>query len=317
MTASGFRRYSALVLWAVIAVILWGAYVRATGSGAGCGSHWPTCNGEIIPRAPSTATIIEFTHRATSGVSFLMVVAQLVWALRAFPRGHAARRGATWSMIFMVTEALVGAGLVLFEMVAGNKSVARGAWMIAHLGNTFALLASLVLTWAAAAPPRLAGAFRPRTTALLAGGAVALVLVGASGAIAALGDTLFPASSLAAGWEADFSSAAHLFVRLRVLHPVLAIATGVLLLASAGVVTGQQNPPATRRLAVTVVVLVLAQIAAGFLNLVLLAPIAMQLVHLLLADLLWLAVVLLTAAHLRLARAARGLGPAPAEVASV
>src|SRR5215212_4090742 len=89
---AAFRRFSLLALSFTLVVILWGAYVRASGSGAGCGSHWPTCNGQVIPRSPSAATVVEFTHRATSGLAFLLVLAQLVWALRLLPRGHGARR---------------------------------------------------------------------------------------------------------------------------------------------------------------------------------------------------------------------------------
>ena len=81
--------------WAVLAydlvVVAWGAFVRATGSGAGCGKHWPSCNGEIVPRAPRVETAIEFTHRATSGIALVLGVVLLAWALRAFSRGHAAR----------------------------------------------------------------------------------------------------------------------------------------------------------------------------------------------------------------------------------
>ena len=115
--------------WAVLAynliVIMWGAFVRATGSGAGCGSHWPLCNGVVIPRAPTTETMIEFSHRISSGLALVSVVVLLIWAYRSYPSGGSVRRGAAWSMFFMVLEALVGAGLVLFEYVAANVSVAR------------------------------------------------------------------------------------------------------------------------------------------------------------------------------------------------
>jgi heme A synthase len=94
-------------------VILWGAFVRATGSGAGCGSHWPLCNGELVPRAPQVETVIEFIHRATSGLAFLLVLGLFVLAWRVYPKGDLVRRAAALSFLFIVTEALVGAGLVL------------------------------------------------------------------------------------------------------------------------------------------------------------------------------------------------------------
>jgi heme A synthase len=298
-----FHKFSGLVLVATLGVILWGAYVRASGSGAGCGSHWPTCNGEVIPRAKSVETVIEFTHRATSGIAFLLVVAQLVWALRAFGRGHPVRAAAVASMALMVTEAIVGAGLVIFEMVAGNTSTARAAWMAAHLMNTFALLAAMGLTWwlsrpggaEAPAQPLVAAPGPSWRSALLAGLAV-LLFVAASGAIVALGDTLFPAASLREGLAQDFSPTAHLFVRLRVVHPVLAVAGGIYLLLVTGLLAARDVSGRLRRQATTAAALVMTQLAAGVLNLALLAPTALQIVHLLLADLVWLALVCLTAA---------------------
>ncbi len=282
---SAFRRFSAAVLGFTLLVILWGAYVRASGSGAGCGSHWPTCNGEVIPRARSQATVIEFTHRATSGLAFLMVVGQLVWALRLFPRGHGARRSAGWAMFFMVTEAGVGAGLVLFEMVAGNKSVGRAAWMAAHLLNTFVLIGAITMTRHRARSPE-----RTRPPPALAAGMAGMLLVAMSGAIAALGDTLFPARSLAEGLAQDLSPAAHVFVRLRMWHPVLAVVVGGFLLAVAGSMVVHDR---SRGWATALAVLVLAQLGVGLANVALLAPIPVQIVHLLLADLVWIALVLL------------------------
>ena len=83
---SGFAAYAWAVLGFNLLVILWGAFVRATGSGAGCGSHWPLCNGEVLPRAPALATLIEFSHRLTSGVALLLVIGLVVGAWRGFPR---------------------------------------------------------------------------------------------------------------------------------------------------------------------------------------------------------------------------------------
>src|SRR5215210_7122332 len=129
-----------------IAVILWGAFVRASGSGAGCGSHWPLCNGEVLPREPRIETIIELTHRVTSGIALLLVVGLVVMAYRHRPKGHPAHRAAVLTLIFMLTEAAVGAGLVLFELVADNQSMARAMFMATHLINTFFLLGAMTLT---------------------------------------------------------------------------------------------------------------------------------------------------------------------------
>ena len=304
-----FARYGWAVLGYNLLVILWGAYVRASGSGAGCGAHWPLCNGEVIPRAPALETIIELTHRATSGVALLLVVGQLAWARRIAPR-----RGPLWwaahaAMALMLTEALVGAGLVLFEMVAENASLARAWWLAAHLLNTFGLLAMLGLVpWLASRAGATGSTFgavlravwqaagRERGLLLVALGGT--LLLGMTGAITALGDTLFPSRSLAEGFAQDVSPTAHLLVRLRVIHPTLAVAMAAVLLLTAGVCAARRPSIETRRFGLAVAALVLTQLLAGVVNLVLLAPTWMQLVHLLLADLLWLALVGLVATTL-------------------
>jgi heme A synthase len=267
-----FARYAWFTLACNIAVILWGAFVRASGSGAGCGSHWPLCNGEVLPRSPRIETLIELTHRVTSGMALLLVVGLVVMAWRRRPQGHPARRAAALTMFFMLTEAAVGAGLVLFELVADNQSMARAMFMGTHLVNTFFLLAFLTLTAhhaSGGAPFRWRGG--------MALGLAALIVAGVSGAVAALGDTL-----LASGQ--DLSPTAHLLIRLRI--PVAAGLFMAFLAARA------MSHPAARWTAG----LVVAQIVAGVLNVVLLAPVWMQIVHLLLADLLWISAVLLAAA---------------------
>ncbi|HEV2764869.1 MAG TPA: COX15/CtaA family protein [Pyrinomonadaceae bacterium] len=297
--SSRFATYAWLVLAYNLAVILWGAYVRATGSGAGCGSHWPLCNGEVIPRAPEVATLIELTHRATSGVALLLVLALPFWAFRAFPKKHPARLGSVLSVVFILTEALVGAGLVLFELVAGNASLARALFMSVHLANTFVLVAWLTLTawWGAGeARPRLRG---HGGLGLSVGAALAGMLVlGVSGALAALGDTLFPSATLAEGLRQDFSPTAHFLVRLRLLHPTLAVAVGLLLLFTAALACRTRPHRQTHRLAFALLVLFAVQLGAGLLNVWLLAPVWLQLLHLLLADLNWIALVLLAASAL-------------------
>src|SRR5436305_12800991 len=124
-----FTRFARFVLAANVAVVLWGTVVRATGSGAGCGSHWPLCNGEMVPRAPRLATVIELSHRLTSGLALLLVVALAVAAFRGRPAGHPARKAAAAAVFFMLSEAAVGAGLVLFRLVADNQSMARAVFM--------------------------------------------------------------------------------------------------------------------------------------------------------------------------------------------
>ena len=281
-----------LILAGNVLVILWGAFVRATGSGAGCGAHWPLCNGEVLPRAEAVATLVEFTHRVTSGLA-LLAVFYLAWRVfRERPAAHPARSAAAASVAFILSEAAVGAGLVLFRLVADNESVARALFMSIHLLNTFVLLACLTLTAhfaKADARPQLG--LRAGWTIALA--AVALMLVGASGAVAALGDTLYPARSLLGGIADELSPTAHVLVRLRLAHPVLALAGAIAVAIAAGRVLRGPSPEPARRAARACAALVLLQLAVGLANVALLAPVWMQIVHLLLADLLWIAFVLM------------------------
>ena len=292
-----FARYAWYVLGFNILVVLWGAYVRATGSGAGCGSHWPLCNGQVMPRAPVLATIIEFTHRLTSGLALIAVLVMLWWAFRAFPRRHPARSGAVLATVFILSEALIGAGLVLFDHVAKNASMARAWSLSAHLVNTLTLLGCITLTaWWAGGGGRLRVRGRDGWTAV--GAAALLVVLGISGALAALGDTLFPAASLREGLRQDFSPAAHFFVRLRILHPFLAAAAGACLLLYGTTAALRAKSAVIARLGWLVAALVTVQLLAGMVNVLLLAPVWMQLVHLLLADALWVALALLGAEQL-------------------
>ncbi len=293
---SGFGKYAWFVLAYNIGVVLWGAYVRATGSGAGCGAHWPLCNGEVIPQSPSTARLIEFSHRATSGLTLVFVVGLVVWAWSAFPRSSPVRTGAGLALVFTITEALVGAGLVLFQLVAQDASWERALVVAVHLVNTFLLLACLVLTaWWASGRERLRVAGQGRILWLLGLALAGVLVLGVSGAVTALGDTLFPASSLAQGLRQDLDPTSAFLIRLRFIHPFVAIAVGAYVLLLVRIVSSVRSSSGTKALAVTTVCLVLVQWAAGIANIYLLAPVWMQIVHLLIADLVWLALVLLTA----------------------
>ena len=291
--------------WGVLAynllVIAWGAYVRASGSGAGCGRHWPLCNGDLVPRTESVKTIIEASHRASAGVSMIAVFALMIWTLRVMPRGHRARRASIFSAVFIAGEALIGAALVLFELVAKDESMKRGLSMVLHLGNTFFLLGSLTITaWTIAHDPRAerrevppSSPPSPPLRAVVFVALAAVLVLGCSGAIAALGDTLFPATSLRAGIAMDLSPLAHVFLRLRVLHPFLALAAGAIVFITSSVVRMSRPEPRVVRLSRVVTLIFALQFGVGLANLTLLAPIAMQLVHLLMADATWIALVLM------------------------
>ncbi len=311
-----FAKFAWLVLAVNLLTVVWGAYVRASGSGAGCGSHWPLCNGVVVPHSPQIETIIEFTHRMMSGFSLILIAVMLVWAFRTYPRRHIVRLGASLSAIFIITEALVGAGLVLFNWVAGNASLARVISMAIHLINTFLLLACLSLTaWWASSGETVSLKRRGISSWVFAFGFLGLIILGVSGAITALGDTLFPAISLVEGIRQDFSGTAHFLVRMRVWHPVIAIIMGSYLILVGGISamhahdevrsmqTGKQamDPQSythfrnVRTFALILLASVASQMLAGLINLLLLAPVWMQLLHLFLADTVWIAFTLLAA----------------------
>ena len=287
-----------VLVWNAL-VALFGAYVRATGSGAGCGSHWPTCNGEIVPRAPQVETLIEFTHRATSGLAFLAVLALLILALRTLPKGHPARFGAGLSMLFMVTESLVGASLVLFGWVAHNVSPERAVVQMVHLANTYFLLAALTLTawWASGgAPLRLRGQGAVGLALLL--GFLALLFLGMSGAVTALGDLLFPVRNTLEALERSLTPGEHFLVRLRVLHPLIAVSVGLYVVFAGYLVAHLRPSEKTRLFAHLLAYLYGAQLLAGLVNVALKAPVWMQILHLFLAYAVWILFVLLSAAAL-------------------
>ena len=315
MNRTRFPRFVWGVLIYNLIVILWGALVRATISGDGCSNHWPLCGGSATLQ-PSATLIglthrqIEFTHRLTSGVSLLLSVLLFVWAMRIYDRQHPAWKGALLCMLFTFSEAAVGAGLVRFKLVAQNASVYRAVAISAHLTNTFLLLLALTLTgwWSSGG-----GALRLRrdgaVVLAVATAIFAAILLGVSGAITATGDTLFPSASLAAGIRADFSSTASFWLRLRVFHPFLATAIGIYLLALAAALNRMRPSARMTRYAKGIAVLFALEMVAGVVNLLLRAPLALQLVHLLLADMLWVNIVLLSAAALSTRTSERGSAP--------
>lgn len=300
--SSRFATFAWAVLVYTLLVIMYGAWVRITGSGAGCGDHWPTCNGEVIPRTESTKTWIEYGHRLTSGILGPMAIGLVIWAWTDRKQNRVTRWCATLTLFFVIFEALIGAGLVLAELVADNASGARATVVSLHLVNTLILTSAASFTaWFGAGNPlpvsvRVAFAGRGALVACLVG----LVLVSATGAITALGDTLFPVHSVADGglWarvNEELSLGAHFLVRLRAVHPVLAIGVGVFT-ASLGARFAEHPSPQVARFGQRLAVLTWVQMVMGGLNIFLAAPGWLQLLHLLGAQVTWIFAILLWAA---------------------
>ena len=273
-----FARYGWAVLGWNVFVVLWGAFVRATGSGAGCGEHWPLCNGVVVPRSPGMGTMIEFMHRVTSGVALIGVVILVVWAIRLFPKGHRARQYSWISLGLIIVEALLGAGLVLLAYVEKNASTGRAVYLCLHLTNTLLLLGALAAAaWFARRPE---GEWKRVPRMMWTALGVAM-LASLTGVVAALGDTIWPAVSLAEGMRAEFAESAPVLLRLRLVHPVVASAAGVFLLSTAFLIF-------SGRVKRWVIALTMVQLTAGGINIILLAPVWMQILHLALAVCLWL-----------------------------
>jgi heme A synthase len=298
-TNRGFRGYALYILAYLLFVILFGAWVRITHSGAGCGSHWPTCHGEIIPLSPSLETKIEFTHRVTSGILGPAVLVLLAWSWRRFGWGRVTIT-AVVTTVFVIIEGLIGAELVLQDLVADDDSVARAVIISLHLVNTLILTGSAVLTaWWSFDDRRMSFSGLGRGSWLLLAGLLALVVTSMTGAVTALGDTLFPVAPAGEGLLAhvrdDLSTANHFLVRLRVVHPVVAVVAAGALYGIGAWVREHAKDRLTPRLARGLQHAVIAQVVAGIVTIGLAAPGWMQLVHLLMAQIVW-AMAVLTAA---------------------
>ncbi len=299
MKLARYATYAWGVLLYNLVVILWGAYVRASGSGAGCGSHWPLCNGEVVPQAPRVQTLVEFSHRMTTGLAGVLVLGLVIGAFLVFPRGDRVRWGASLALLLIIVEGLVGAAQVLMGLTADDASVSRAVIGSIHLANTFVMLGAMCLTawWASGgAPLQLRG--QALLTSVFAVGLLGVLLVGASGAVTALGDTLFPSRSLAEGLQQDFSGASHFLIQLRVIHPILAVLVGVYSIFAGALAAARRPSRTTRWFARALIAIFVAQLIVGVANVALLAPIAVQIFHLFLADLVWLTLVLAAAAAL-------------------
>lgn len=296
-----FAKFAWFVLAYNLVVILWGVFLRASKSGDGCGQHWLTCNGEVVPSAPELKTVIEFSHRITSSLDGLIVIALLVWAIRIWYVNRSqissyVLKMAAGAFVFVIIEGALGAGLVLTGNTAETLTPARPFWMAAHLINTLVLLSLLTITaWSASIGRKIRFSIQPKHLRWIALGAVLIFLVGISGSVAALSSMIFPSGTLTEGITRDFSPTSHILLRLRPFHPIIAVTAAVFLIFWAGWI--KANASASKdviRWANILSILVVVQVAFGSLTLLTLAPILMQLGHLLLADAIWISFVLLS-----------------------
>ncbi len=296
----GFTRYAWTVLGVNIVVILWGVFLRASKSGDGCGQHWLTCNGEMLPSAPQLKTVIEYSHRVSSAIAFFAVLGLVIWAFRKFAKGSPVRKTAALAFVFMITEALVGAGLVLTGNTAENLTAARPFWMAGHLVNTFILLAFLTLTaWYPSSGRQISFAVPGRHRLILSIGVIGIFLVGITGSIAALSSMIFPSGTLAEGLASDFSATSNFLLRIRPLHPFISVMTAVYLIFASGWLKRESiDDSQVKRWSGVLSIVLLVQLGFGTATLLTLAPIVMQLGHLFLADAVWISYIMLAAGFL-------------------
>ena len=300
-----FAKFAWFVLGWNIVVILWGVFLRASKSGDGCGQHWLTCNGEVVPSAPELKTIIEFSHRVTSSMAGLLLIVLLVWAIR---RWYVSRSKRDWltlvmaggSFVFVVIEGLLGRSLVLTGNTAMNLTPERPFWMAAHLVNTLILVAFVALTaWLASRDRSFEFPVGGKHYQVICLAVAAIFLVGMSGSVAALSSMIFPSGTLVEGVAKDFSETSNIILRIRPLHPFLSILTAVYLIFASGWLKKESgNAPGVTRWSNILSIVVLVQVLFGAATLLTLAPIVMQLGHLFLADTVWISFVLLTASFM-------------------
>lgn len=290
-TTTGVRRWTWFTLAFFILVVLDGAVVRATGSGAGCGDHWPLCNGQVIPQHPRLATMIEFGHRASTGTATAFFAVMIAWTFFATVRRHPARRAAAWAGVLLIMEAFLGFVLVHWHLVEKNASTTRVVAQAVHFTNTMLLLAATTLT---AVFLRSARTESPRSRSFRTASVAALVitiLTGATGSLAALADTIYPSTSLSQALHEDFAAGAPALIHTRWLHP----ASALVLAICCAVLMASEWRRGRQSVALGLAANLIAQIVIGTLDVILLAPTWLQILHLLSADIFWISLVAITA----------------------
>ncbi len=295
------RKFRALA-WSVlifnVGVVLGGAIVRATGSGDGCGASWPTCTDRLFPSNPGVETVIEFSHRITSALAILGVIALFVFAVRLYDKGDRVRNGAAASLALLLFESVLGAALVVFGWVDQDASIGRMIIVPLHLVNTYILLGALTLTaWWSSGNPGPAKPIEPRTRNSLLLGAGGLLILGATGALNALADSLYPAETFLSGVSDEFAGDAPWLLQVRVFHPIIAIAVGLgvayLVMRLAAVASSR-----TKRFGAIIGGLIVAQVLVGVVNVMLAVPLEIQVIHLAIADTIWIVYLLFGASLL-------------------
>ena len=266
-----------------IASILAGAFVRATGSGDGCGATWPTCKGKIIPALSDTSELIEFSHRSVSGV--LLVVTLIIFAkTRKFQKDSLVRTVTNYLTFFVIFEALIGAVIVIFEWVGLNSSLPRIIAVPIHLVNTFGLLGSYAILYKILQDDlqNIKNMFNKNFLLISS----LFLLSGATGSITALADVLFPSASFVEGFLADFDRTSEVLTRLRILHPIISSTLSIVLYVYATGIRKKYNVGVK-----PLQILILIAVILGVINVLSNIVLPLSILHLAIADFLWISYI--------------------------
>ena len=266
-----------------IASILAGAFVRATGSGDGCGATWPTCKGKIIPALSDTSELIEFSHRSVSGV--LLVVTLIIFAkTRKLQKDSLVRIVTNYLTFFVIFEALIGAVIVIFEWVGLNSSLPRIIAVPIHLVNTFGLLGSYAILYKILQDDlqNIKNMFNKNFLLISS----LFLLSGATGSITALADVLFPSASFVEGFLADFDRTSEVLTRLRILHPIISSILSIVLYVYATGIRKKYNVGVK-----PLQILILIAVFLGVINVLSNIVLPLSILHLAIADFLWISYI--------------------------
>jgi protoheme IX farnesyltransferase len=294
--ASGFRSYALIVLMYTLATVAWGAIVRATGSGAGCGNHWPFCDGHVLPVFNSYQRIFEFAHRASTGLILPLSIGLVVWARKVFPAGSMGRKASYGVFAMTIVEALIGMVLVLAGWVNTNPSAARAYAMGTHVVSTFILMGFLVAAiQAGRGVPPITLKGQGAVGWMLGACVTCTAMLGISGAISALGHQLWPSKDVL---KAAAAANAPWMVRLQPMHPFLATSIALLTILTVGLLLHLRPTNEVRRASRYVAGAFGAEMCLGVINIWLNAPVWMQAAHLVVADLTFASLIVLAIAAL-------------------
>ncbi len=277
------KSYAKAGLFLSIASILAGAFVRATGSGDGCGATWPTCKGRIIPALSDTSELIEFSHRSVSGVLLIVTIVIFVKS-RKFQKDSLVRTVTNYLTFFVIFEALIGAVIVIFEWVGLNSSLPRIIAVPIHLVNTFGLLGCYAILYKILDKniEDINSMFNKNFIFISS----LFLLSGATGSIAALADVLFPSASFIEGFLADFDRTSEVLTRLRILHPIVSSTLSLVLYFYTIRINKKYNIRV--KLLQT---LIFVAVFLGFLNVLSNIILPLSILHLAIADFLWISFI--------------------------